>query len=138
MGDSLVRNSGTGRDAIRLLWYWVPPLAYAGLIFHLSSLSHPEETLPAFLSELGDTVLHMTEYGVLGILCYRGFRHAAGQWAAQYALLLATVVAAIYGITDEVHQAFVPFRESDARDWLADAAGAALAVWSWHSILRDR
>ena len=61
------------------LWYWAPVFGYAALIFYFSSQSHPEEQLPQFLmQEVSDKVLHAVEYAVLGVLCYRGFRWAAG------------------------------------------------------------
>ena len=62
---------------------WLPVAAYMALIFYFSSLPHPEEKLPRFLFEaLGDKLLHMIEYAVLGVLCYRAFRRAAGPFAA--------------------------------------------------------
>jgi VanZ family protein len=33
-----------------------------------------------------------------------------------------------YGMTDEVHQAFVPFRESSWLDWLADTLGGVIGA----------
>ncbi|MGH8057507.1 MAG: VanZ family protein, partial [Candidatus Entotheonellia bacterium] len=112
-------------------WYWLPVVAYAGLIFFLSSLSHPEVYTPSFLYEIGDKSLHAFEYGVLGILCYRAFHHAAGAWAARYALLLAIVSSVGYALTDEVHQAFVPLREPEVWDLVADSIGASVAAFGW-------
>ena len=114
--------------------YWLPVLSYAGLIFFLSSLPHPEETMPVFLEEVSDKALHMIEYGLLGILTYRAFRYAAGVRAARYALLLAIGVSVLYGFTDEVHQAFVPEREAEVWDLLADATGASFLTWVWHRL----
>ena len=113
---------------------WVPVALYMALIFYLSSLPHPEEDLPKFLFEkLGDKVLHIIEYAVLGFLCYRAFRHAAGPLAAGYAVALAIMTASLYGATDEVHQAFVPFRTATWLDWVADSAGGVVgAVASRH------
>lgn len=122
----------------RIVFYWVPLIGYAGLIFYFSSLPQPQELMPVFLEEVGDKVLHLAEYGLLGILSYRALRHASGHWAANYAVALAIAVAVLYGITDEVHQAFVPEREADLWDLLADAAGAGLAVWVWHRFARGR
>ncbi len=127
VADALTERSGLA------LRYWLPVVAYAGLIFYLSSLSEPEEYVPSLLAELGDKVLHAVEYGMLGALCYRAFRHGANAWAARYAWHLAILAAAAYGMTDEVHQAFVPLRDADVRDFLMDAIGAAIGatVWRW-------
>ncbi len=114
-----------------IAWYWLPVLTYAGLIFYLSSLPNPEELAPTLFQVAGDKVLHGIEYGILGVLCYRAFRYAAGSWAAGAALGLAILSAAGYGLSDEIHQAFVPSRESGVSDVLADAVGAAVATWFW-------
>lgn len=112
--------------------YWLPVAAYAGLIFFLSSQAYPEAYLPSFLEELGDKLLHGIEYAVLGVLCYRAFRYAAGPRAARAALALAIISSGLYGATDELHQAFVPLREADPWDLVMDVAGAAAgaAIWS--------
>ena len=123
-----VSDELTGRPGL-VWWYWLPVVAYAGLIFFLSSLSNPEVYTPSFLYEVGDKSLHAFEYGVLGILCYRAFRHAAGAWAARYALLLAITASVGYALTDEVHQAFIPLREADAWDLVADSVGASVAAF---------
>ena len=126
------------RDAVRqngmaqVLWYWVPVTLYAGLIFFMSAQSHPEEKLPSFLlEEVSDKVIHAVEYAVLGALCYRAFRWGVSGWVASRALLFAIVTASLYGMTDEAHQFFVPFRESSWQDWLADTIGAAIGALSW-------
>jgi VanZ family protein len=122
----------------QVLWYWLPVALYAGLIFFLSSQSHPEDNLPSFLfKEVSDKVLHAVEYGILAALCYRAFRWAAGPALGRQAVVLAIVTASVYGITDEVHQAFVPLRESSWQDWLADTIGAAIGAMSWRSIGSD-
>ncbi len=103
---------------------------YGALIFYLSSLSHPEEELPKFLFEqLGDKLLHVIEYAVLALLCYRAFRWAAGPQAGEYAVVLAIVATSLYGLTDELHQAFVPLCASPVwLDWIADTAGAMIGA----------
>ena len=120
---------------VQVFWYWVPVALYAGAIFYLSAQSHPEDQLPSFLlKDVSDKVLHAVEYGILGLLCYRAFRWAAGPAVARQAVVLAIVTASVYGITDEVHQFFVPFRESSWLDWLADTIGAAIGAISWRFI----
>ncbi len=111
--------------------YWLLVAAYAGLIFYFSSQSHPEEMLPSLVRELSDHALHIIEYSILGALCYRAFRHAAGAWAARYALLLAVLASSGYGLTDEIHQAYVPLRDADGWDVLMDAIGSTIGAWGW-------
>ena len=125
-----------GRSAwMRSLVYWGPVVGYAGLIFYLSALSHPEDQLPSFLlKDVSDKVLHAVEYGILALLCYRAFRWAAGPAVARQAVVLAIVTASVFGLTDEVHQAFVPLRDASWQDWLADTIGAVIGALSWRSI----
>ncbi len=121
---------------VQMLWYWMPVVLYAGAIFFLSAQSHPEEQLPSFLlKEVSDKVLHAVEYAVLGGLCYRAFRWGLSGQVAARALIIAIVTASLYGVTDEVHQLFVPFRESSWQDWLADTIGAVIGALSWRFFL---
>lgn len=116
----------------RFVVYWGPVLGYAGLIFYLSAQSHPDDDLPSLFWAVNDKVLHALEYAVLGGLCYRAFRRGATESVAARAVLFSILTASLYGITDEVHQLFVPFRESSWQDWLADVTGSTLgvvAVW---------
>ena len=120
---------------VQVLWYWMPVALYAGTIFYLSSLPHPEEQLPSFLlKDVSDKVLHAVEYAVLAVLCYRAFRWGVSGQVASHALLFAIVTASLYGMTDEAHQFFVPYRESSWQDWVADTAGAAIGAISWRSV----
>ena len=118
----------------QMLWYWGPVCGYAGLIFYLSSQPHPEQDLPSFVMLFSDKVLHAIEYALLGVLCYRAFRWGTNQSWGQQAIPLAVLLASFYGASDEVHQAFVPFRDSSWQDWLADTIGAAIGAVSWRSI----
>jgi VanZ family protein len=121
-------------DMMRVARYWVPVAAYMGLIFYLSAQSHPEEQLPSFLAELSDKLLHAVEYAGLSALWYRAFRWGAAGFSARQAMLFAVVAASLYGLSDEVHQLFVPFRESSWQDWAADTAGAGLGAFMMHRV----
>jgi VanZ family protein len=70
----------------------------------------------------------MIEFAVLGVLCYRAFRRTAGPFGAEYAVVFAILTASLYGVTDELHQAFVPFRTATWSDWMADTAGGMVGV----------
>lgn len=133
MEDDIVETTQAVAVHRNLLIHWLPLVAYAGLIFYLSSL--PQEDviplMPPFFEVLGDKALHAVEYGILGVLWYRAFLYAAGPRAARSALLLAILASIGYGLSDEIHQAFVPTREADVWDVLADSLGACLATIGW-------
>ncbi len=107
--------------------YWGPVCAYAGIIFYLSSLSHPEEHLP-IVSRFSDKVLHAIEYAVFGALCYWALQGTLNVSWRRWAVPMAIALASFYGVTDEFHQSFVPFRYSHVLDWVADTVGAGLGV----------
>jgi VanZ family protein len=121
---------------MQALWYWGPVAAYAGVIFYFSSLSFMPAELSSLVEELSDKILHFCEYAVLGVLLYRACRHAAGPNVSRSALTYAIVGSVLYGLSDELHQSFVPLREADVLDALADAVGATFGGWSWRLVGR--
>lgn len=113
---------------VTFLRYWGPVCGYAGLIFYLSSQSYPDQDLPSFIDLFSDKVLHAVEYALLGGLCCLAFRWGTNASWRDGAVPLAILLASLYGISDEVHQAFVPFRDPSWHDWLADTIGATLGA----------
>jgi VanZ family protein len=93
------------------------------VIFYLSSLSHPPIPRKA-----PDYLLHTIEFSFLGMLLLLGFSMYAipAHRGARYLLTLWTTT--LYGISDEIHQLFVPHREFSIHDIVADFVGAVLAV----------
>jgi VanZ like family len=110
----------------RALTVWLPVLAWAAVIFTLSSV-------PSLSTGLGlwDTILrkgaHITEYAVLGALLYRALGREAPALAAGIA----------YAATDELHQHFVRGRHGAPVDVAIDAIGIALGMLTWLR-LRER
>jgi VanZ family protein len=98
---------------------WLPPIVYMFLIFHLSSASSP---MPEVTSIVWDKLLHATEYAGLAFLVCRALTGERIEWST--AALGAILLTSAYGVTDEWHQAFVPLRETDVYDWVADSTGA--------------
>jgi VanZ family protein len=70
-----------------------------------------------------DKLLHALEYAVLGGLLVPALR-AAGL-GSRGAVLAAVTLASLYGASDEFHQSFVPGRDADVLDWVADTLGAS-------------
>ena len=102
---------------------WLPPLVYMAVIFYLSSQSAP---LPAVTAVVWDKVLHLFEYAALAALFGRALLGEGLGWAASF--VVAALLAAAYGATDEYHQLFVPLRSGELRDWLVDVLGASLGA----------
>lgn len=123
-------------SSVSIVRYWGPVCLYAGLIFLGSSVSNPPEALSSVLEKVSDKVVHLFEYALLGALGYRACRHAAGAWVARHAVMVAVAGCALYGLSDEVHQLFVPFRQGDPLDLVADSVGATLGAWSWRFLER--
>ena len=106
------------------VWRWAPVVAWAALIFGLSSV-------PDLGTGLGtwDLVLrkiaHATEYAILAALLVRALRRPG--WA------IALGVA--YSISDEVHQSFISGRHGSPIDIGIDAigvvVGAVIAARRW-------
>lgn len=111
---------------MRRTFWWLAAPAWMGLIFYLSAqpdLPHaPEPWLDVVVKKAG----HAALYGVLAWL-YMGALRGDGP-PSDRARLLAFGLAALYAVTDEVHQSFVPGRTPSPWDVLIDGAGAALAV----------
>lgn len=122
---------------VTFLRYWGPVCGYAGVIFYLSAQPHPETHVP-FVTLFSDKFLHAVEYAVLSALCYRAIRGSGHDVWRQHAIPSAILLASLYGVSDEVHQAFVPFRDSSWLDWLADTVGAALGATAMHRVLSFR
>jgi VanZ family protein len=117
-----------------LALYWLlPSIAYAGLIFYLSNQPSP---LPFLTSRFSDKLLHVVEYAAFAVVATWGLSHlAALPGAARWAALIGS----IYGATDEFHQWFVPHRSADVGDWVADTVGALLgALLAWLLLRRWR
>jgi VanZ family protein len=106
---------------------WLPVLAWAGVIFALSSV-------PDLGTGLGgwDLVLrkiaHAAEYALLGALLVRATARPA----------LAFALGVLYAVSDEIHQALVPGRHGAPLDVAIDAVGVAAGILLWQSVQARR
>ena len=110
----------------RILFYVLPAVGYAALIFSLSSSPLDiEELAPVFEQ---DKLLHLVEYYIFGYLLMRVFTTSPDSSVAGKAVFATILVGTVYGASDELHQYIVPGRSCDLLDFLFDAAGATLAA----------
>jgi VanZ family protein len=90
---------------------------YMLFIFYLSSI-------PIKLPEIFDFdptrfTLHVIEYTILGFLLFNARRD----------FLFSFLFGSIYGLSDEIHQYFVPFRTFSFYDVIADTIGVCLGIF---------
>jgi VanZ family protein len=101
---------------------WLAVVAWAGLIFALSSIPH-------LGTGHGDwdlvlrKVAHLAEYAVLGALLAHALYTTTTSWAS-----IALLAGVVYAASDEVHQLFVPGRQGSPLDLAIDALGVAVGV----------
>ena len=112
-----------------VLYYWLPVILYCLAIYIQSDLPASEH-IPSF--EFSDKVLHFLAYAVMGILFYRAYQTLRIKDNQQTLLLLSVVSASLYGISDEIHQYYVPFRDAEILDAIANFLGALCGVTFYH------
>jgi hypothetical protein len=106
----------------RVVSAWLPVVAWAALIFALSSI-------PDLGTGLGgwDVVLrksaHTLEYAILGALLARALLGTTRWWT-----WLAWFAGTAYAASDELHQHFVPGRQASVLDVVIDAVGVVVGV----------
>jgi VanZ family protein len=106
--------------------YLAAAIAWAALLFALSQIPGPA------LAELGfdiwDKAAHAVAYAPLGFLVAVWLLRRTPAAEPRELFLraaLAAAIAALYGVTDEIHQSFVPGRQPSASDVAADLVGGA-------------
>ena len=112
------------------LWLWGPVGVQMAVIFAASSV--PD--LGALPGGAPDWFGHGVGYAILGGLLLRALSGGRRAGVTAAVALAAVACSALYGVSDEWHQSFVPGRSPALGDVVADVAGAALAVvlgWAW-------
>jgi VanZ family protein len=107
---------------------WLLAVCWMGAIFYLSQQSSP---LGASPSDATSSLAHLGVYAVLAVLLYWALWAAVARDDPELAVIAATVafgLTVLYGVSDELHQAFVPGRTASERDLAIDALGAVLGV----------
>lgn len=116
-------SSTAERTSKRARPWWLGPLGWLAaaawaLFLYLQSASPDAGSFLRFFPAGADKVAHAGAYGVLGAL----LTVATGRpW-------LAVLISALFGISDEFHQSFVPQRAADVFDVVADTVGATIGA----------
>jgi len=106
------------------LFLWGPVVLMLAVIFGASSIPNLK-TLPGNISDKSG---HSIGYALLGGVILRALAGGRLRGVTLGRGLAAIALATLYGVTDELHQLFVPGRSADRFDVLADAVGATIGV----------
>ncbi len=114
------------KKMIRLLSI-AAPVVYMMAIWVMSGLPHdtimdlPNNTVDHFLKES----LHLVEFAILYVLIIYAF--LANGKLTPFISLAAAIFASFYGLADEIHQAFIPYRSATLIDAIKDVTGIFIA-----------
>ena len=100
----------------------------SGLVHFLEDLELKVLVYPFYLVYLyPDKCAHMILYLGFGLLLNRTLSSSKNDVLSKYAVPIAISIGTLYAVTDEVHQAFVPYRTASSMDLAADFAGLLVA-----------
>lgn len=132
------------------LWYWLPPLAWCGMMLFISGDLGSANNTGAILKWLlswfpplspaqfdlihfyvRKTIGHFGNYAFLYFLWFRAFRGQLG-WTTGRTFSLAIGVCLAMALMDEGHQLMFISRTGSLRDVALDLSGAATAaLFTW-------
>lgn len=108
----------------------VPMIIIMGTIFFLSH--QPGDSMDLLSFPGLDKVAHISIYGLLaGSIIYAFnplFRISNPKWV----IFITLCICLLYGISDELHQSFIPNREKSLADVLADFTGGVFTCLVWY------
>jgi hypothetical protein len=123
----------------RSLLFHLPAILYMAIIFYVSSLQTVSP--PSIGFGLEDKIYHFGEYALLSIFLYVALLSYRSQSIRSKIHFIAAVIACLFAGSDELHQYFVPGRESTIGDLAADCLGAVaaqIAIWYYLKIRRQK
>ena len=120
----------TAQSKLRNFFICWLPLIICCLAIYIQSDYPSSEKIPTFT--FSDKILHFGAYGLLGILFFRAYETLPLKANKTLLILLSIGSATLYGISDELHQYFVPFRNADIMDGVANTIGSICGVYFYH------
>ncbi|MDA0986837.1 MAG: VanZ family protein [Bacteroidetes bacterium] len=107
-------------QAKKFIFYHLPPILWAVLIYFASSLPK----LNISLESGSDKLAHFIVFAIFCWLVDRSLKNNENIKLKFNTIYISILLTSLYGISDEIHQYFVPNRFSDVYDVVADFFGA--------------
>ena len=115
----------------RYLRYWFPVLLYCLAIFIQSS--YPSVKQIQHLPH-EDKIVHFVGYALLALLLLRGFRNSRFGTKHKFIMAASIFLTGLYGVSDELHQLYVPHRNGSIQDALFDFLGAIFGAYLYQTL----
>ena len=121
---------------LRIILYWLPAFLFMALIFYMSGNPAPEpvKAVPIYYEI---KLVHIVEYGTLCALIFYALYKTA-KIPLNWQIIFSVTLTYIYGLTDELHQVFVPTRSGKLVDTVANLIGSAIFCLAAYLIISGR
>lgn len=132
------------KRTLEIISAYLPAILLMAVIFYFSAQTGEESTLLSdevvgaaygedmigtrFLTVIVRKGAHFAEYALLGGLIYLANRRVMSEARDGIRVLSALGASAVYALSDEIHQYFVPGRACMASDVLIDSLGALFGI----------
>ncbi len=108
------------------LFLSLPAIVFAIVFFLLSHTPHPE--FPRIGIEWEDKIAHFIAYFLFGITLILFILSNSKRFDFRWIALLTIILGSFYGLSDEFHQYFIPGRDAEFLDWIADILGTSTSL----------
>jgi len=103
-----------------------PFFVIAILIFLFSHIPHPE--FPNIGIEWEDKIMHFFVYFIFGITVIVFILSNSKKNNLRFVAIISILIGSFYGLSDEIHQYFIPGRDAEFLDWIADLFGILISL----------
>lgn len=110
-------------------FFWLLPLAWALLIWHLTTTPQIVVTQDFWLQQVLMMLAHFLFFGIQGALLYLAFLYQPliiGHWPL--------ILTSLYGALIEFYQLSVPGRSADLLDWILDTLGVIFFLYMFKKL----
>jgi VanZ family protein len=118
-----------------IIFYRLPVIALSCFIFWQSSY-------PGIISQplfpYNDKVMHFGAYAMIAFFAARALNKDKPLWSPIKIKILAIGFTCLFGLSDEIHQSFVPLRDASFWDFFADCAGSIAGSFFYMAFIHKR
>ena len=111
---------------LKIVKYHLPAILYAAGIIAVSSISNLKISRVNIIAF--DKIIHFMEYAIFAFLIFRSIYNVSPRITLKQTLLISALFLSFFALTDEIVQHFIPGRQSELWDLLADISGSIIVL----------